>query len=261
MSKCDIDDLCLDKSKRKRIITFIVSPSYANFDFYFCTNTLVIIIIKFMTADSRVKQALKWWSYRQAMRFFLEAETIRDGLLQESFTIRRRLDLLTTNTHHFSYEKTQEWLNKFENFHHSLVQLSERLCPASIQDSLPLSIEYLLETWFTSHPNLYFHVDMPMAWRQESTERSLIILRAIEELLKIAIPPGLTKPISIYISLRNKDDLGLLKVQITYPNISSLLAYSNLPELEYLCESFKILMSGKCFCYSSNLRVDWYFCW
>jgi len=213
-----------------------------------------------MTSDQKIKQALKWWSYRQSIKFFLEAEKIRDSLLQESFSIRRSLDILAIESVNLSNDKNHEYIKKFENFHHSLVQLTERLCPASIQDSLPLSIECLLETWLTSHPHLYFQIDVPGTWRKEPAEHSLIILRALEELLTIALPQVLT-PISIYISLKQKENLGQLTVQISYPDVSTLIFHSSLPELEYLGDSFRFLMAGQCCWYSRNLRLAWDFCW
>ena len=141
-----------------------------------------------MTSDLRIQQALQWWFSRQFLKLFLEAEKIRDDLLQESFTIRRNLDLLAKDNLSLSTNKTQEYLKQIDNFHHSFVQLSDRLFPASIQDSLPLSIECLLEPWLTSNPHLYFHFDMPLYWRYEQAERSLIVLTILEELLRITFP-------------------------------------------------------------------------
>ncbi len=50
-------------------------------------------------------------------------------------------------------------------------------------------------------------------------------------------------------------------MQITYPDISTMLFYSNLPELKYLSDSVQFLISGKCFYKSKNLRLAWYCCW
>ncbi|MFM2062559.1 MAG: hypothetical protein RLZZ507_2229 [Cyanobacteriota bacterium] len=213
-----------------------------------------------MTYHQKIQQALQWWSYRQSIKLFWEAEKIRDGLLQESFIIRRSLDVLKIDHLNLSIYPISEYIKKFDNFHHSLVQLSDRLCPVYIQDSLPLSIQCLLAPWLASHPHLTIHFDLPVSWRHEPVECSLIILRALEELLTITLPQFST-PTSISIKLTRKENTKQLIVKITYPDISTLLFYSNLPELKYLSHSFEYLLSGQCFYNSSNHRIACYFCW
>ncbi|MBK1990276.1 hypothetical protein A0J48_022575 [Sphaerospermopsis aphanizomenoides BCCUSP55] len=213
-----------------------------------------------MTSAEKITPALKWWFYRQSIKLFLEAEKIRDSLLQESFTIRRSLEVLKIDHLNLSTHQISEHIKKIENFHHSLVQLSDRLCPVYIQDSLPLSIQSLLDPWLTSNPHVYFHIDMPISWRNEPVECSFLILRALEELLTITLPQFSTA-ISIHISLKEKENARELTVHITYPDISSMIFYSNLPELKYLSDSVQFLIPGKCFYKSRNMRIAWYFCW
>lgn len=214
----------------------------------------------FLKSYYKIQQALQWWSSRQSIQLFLEAEKIRDDLLQESFIIRRSLDLLTIEHPNLSPKQTQECLKKVDDFHHSLVKLSDRLFPTSLQDSLPLAIEYLLRPWLISHPCRYFYIDMPASWRDEPAERSMIVLRALEELLIITIPEIVT-PASIYISLKQQENLAQLIVTISYPDVSTLVLYSHLPELDYLGQSFRVLTGGNCFYSSQNLNAIWYFCW
>ncbi|YAF98442.1 MAG: hypothetical protein AB3A66_12655 [Nodularia sp. CChRGM 3473] len=220
----------------------------------------VITLVHFLRSSHKIQQSLQWWSSRQSMKLFMEAEKIRDGLLQESFIIRRSLDLLAVEHLNLSPKKTQDCLTKIDNFHHALAKLSDRLFPESLQDSFPLAIECLLEPWLTSHPHRDFHFDLPASWRREPAERSMIVLLSLEELLKLTLPELLI-PISIYISLKQQKDVAQLIVQISYPDVSTLGFYSHLPELNYLCESFRILTSGKCFCRSKNLNAAWYFFW
>lgn len=230
-----------------------------------CTPIIFLIIylvtlIRFLTSEHTTQEALQWWSYRQSMKLFQEAEKIRDGLLQESFTIRRSLEMLSVDNLELSFKKTQDCLKKIDHFHQSLVQLSDRLFPPYLQDSLPLAIQCLLEPWRTSHPHLYFHIDLPACWRQEQVGCSLTVVRALEELLRITLPEALT-PISIYISLQEKQRVGQLMVRMTYPDISTLIFYSSLPELTFLRKTFQVLTSGKCFYRIKNFSIIWYFCW
>jgi hypothetical protein len=129
-----------------------------------------------------------------------------------------------------------------------------------IQDSLPLSIQCLLDSWVTSNPHIYFHIDLPKYWQNESMECSLIILMALEELLKITlqeIPPI----IATYIGLKNQENARQLMVKFTYSELSNPMLYSDLPELKYLSDSLEFLIAGKCFYHSNNFRMAWQFSW
>ncbi|WP_414550143.1 hypothetical protein [Anabaena sp. CCY 0017] len=220
----------------------------------------IITIVYFLKSYHKIQQALQWWSSRQSIKLFLESEKIRDGLLQESFIIRRSLDLLTVKNPNLLTQETQECLHRIDNFHDSLAALSDCLFPASLQDSLPLAIESLLKPWLISHPRLSFYIDMPASWRHEPAERSMIVLRALEELLITSIPEAITQT-SIYITLKQQEKLTQLIVKISYPDVSTLIFYSQLPELNYLYKSFHILTGGKCFYMSQQFNATWYFCW
>ncbi len=220
----------------------------------------VLTLIMYLKTYYRTQQALQWWSYRQSLKLFIEASKIHEGLLQESFTIRRSLDLLAQDNLNLTINKIQEYLKQADNFHHALVQLSDRLFPAYIQDSLPLAIECLLEQWLTSNSHLCFNFDIPPYWRYEQAERSLIVLKSLEELLILTLP-NTSVPISIFISLKQHKNIGQLMVKITYPEPSTIIFSSNLRELEYLCKSFRFLTSGKCFYRKDNLSITCHFYW
>ncbi|MDZ7958822.1 MAG: hypothetical protein RMY34_13225 [Aulosira sp. DedQUE10] len=214
----------------------------------------------FITSELRIRQALKWWSYQESIKRFLEAEKIRDNLLQESFSIRRNLEMLTVDNLNLSVNKIKESVKKIDNFHQSLAELSDRLFPLQLQYSLPLAIEWLLQSRLINNSQLSFHSEMPIIWQRQSIEHSLIILSLLEQLLTIALPEMLT-PISIYITLKQYKNICHLMVQITYPDVSTRVSYTNLRELKYLCDSFYLLTSGKCFYRSKNIIVTWYFYW
>jgi hypothetical protein len=216
----------------------------------------------FMTYNAKIQQALQWWFYREFWKLFWESEKIRDDLLQESFIIRRNLDLLTRDNLSLSGSEIKAYIRKIDEFHHSLVQLSDRLCPISIQDSLPLSIECLLDPWLKSRPDLDFEINMPINWRIEAPEHNWIILRILEELLRVTLPETeILRPIYIHISLKEIENIGLLSIEISYPDISTLIFYSHAPELEHLYNSFDLLTSGKCSYFHKKLMSIWHFYW
>jgi hypothetical protein len=207
----------------------------------------------------RTQRALQWWSQRQSIQLAHEAKKIRDGLLQESFTMRRSLELSLLEFE-LSTNRRQDWLKKIDKFHHSLEQLSDCLYPAYIEDSLPLAINCVVESWQTYNQRLKFETELPRHWRHEPPERSLIILKVLDELIRIISSESLTE-ILIHISLKLQGKVGELMVHISYPDLTTLVFYSNLKDLEYLSQTFQFLTSGQCFRRRKDLTVAWYFRW
>jgi hypothetical protein len=228
-------------------------------------------IIQLAILRYKKQKSLQWWSSRQSMRLFREAEIIRDSLLQDSFSIRRNLEMLPADDMTISTGRINECLQAIDNFHDSLTKLSDRLFPAYLPDSLPLAIQSTLENYQRSHPNLDLYLDIPSYWSSEPAERSLIIVRAIEELLKICIPntaiqtsnqtSNQISPTSVRTRLKQQGGKAELIIQITYDDIHTLSFYSNLPEARYLCDAFQILTSGKCFYIRDNLSLNWHLSW
>ena len=217
-------------------------------------------LLWFLVSELRIQKALQWWANKQSLKRFLEAEKIRDDLLQESFTIRRSLDMLTVDNRDLSVNKIQECVRKIDNFHQSLVELSDRLFPWHLEYSLPLAIECLLESRLIANSHLSLHIDMPVNWERQPAERNLIVLSILDDLLTIALPEVLT-PIAISISLKQRKNISHLIVKITYPDVSTMDLCTNLRELKYLCDSFYFLTSGKCVYRSKYLTSAWYFHW
>ena len=118
-----------------------------------------------------------------------------------------------------------------------------------------------LTTWIGPYVpgTLDLCIDMPKYWRHEPAERSLIILKTLEELLRINLS-NLVQP-SVDISLKQHRNISQLVVQITYPDLSTLIFSSHKLEFNYLCKSFRFLTSGKCFYRRQKPNVAWYFYW
>lgn len=219
-----------------------------------------MMLFWFPTSYLRTQRALQWWHQRQWIQLGSEAHRIRDGLLQESFTIRRSLELSLVDNIDISAKIGQDWLNKIEKFHHYLEQLSDRLSPVHIEYSLPLAIQYLLELWRTCNPKLNIEMDLPTHWWHEPPDRSIVILRVLDELIRISMSKLLTE-ISIDITLKLQENIGELVVYIFYPDVSTLISYYSLKDLEYLGQTFEMLTSGQCFREIKELSMAWCFRW
>ncbi|WP_243146918.1 hypothetical protein [Scytonema sp. UIC 10036] len=57
----------------------------------------VLVVWWLLVSHHQAQQALVWWYSKQWMRMCEKGETIRNGLLQESFIIRRHLELSSVN--------------------------------------------------------------------------------------------------------------------------------------------------------------------
>lgn len=203
---------------------------------------------------------MQWWSQRQSLYLQRQAEEIRDGLLQDLFTMRRNLELGVANGVEISAQNCQTWLAQIEKVHHALEQLGNSLSPPYIEESLPLAIQYLLERGKILDAQTHFCLEVPSQWSDRTPEYSRIVLMALYELLRIAMPKSLVEqPLSIRLAARQ--ERGELTVQIVYPDKTKLATFFHLKELKYLSQAFQLLTSGSCACQSQGTTLTWRFCW
>lgn len=219
----------------------------------------LISLLWLTTSYLKAQRALQWWFQRQSMQLSYEAEKIQNGLLQESFSMRRSLEVSIVDNIE-STQGNQDWLKKIEKLNHSLEQLSDRLSPAYLEDSLPLAIQYVAEHWRKCNPRLKIEMELPTHWRNDLPDRSLVVLRVLDELLRITTSELLADA-SIHISLKMQGNIGELSIHVSYPDLARLISYSNLKDLEYLSLTFRFLTSGQCYRRRKNLTLAWHFKW
>ncbi|UBF25624.1 hypothetical protein K9N68_29330 [Kovacikia minuta CCNUW1] len=194
------------------------------------------------------------------MQLCQEAEKIRDGLLQDSFVLRRNLEILLTTTADKSLEQQPEWLVTIERLHRSLAGLSDRLSPPYIEDSLPLALKSMLESWQSQFQTSTIITHLPSQWRIESYESSQVILTSLHELLRIA-QSSPEQPTSITVSLGLQGNLGEIKVQFSDLAPAILTASNRATELRYLSRAFQFLTAGECFYRYTDRTLTGYFRW
>jgi hypothetical protein len=207
-------------------------------------------LLRFVLAYFKTQQALQWWSKKQSMYLLQESHQIRDQLLQQSFAIRRNIERDLAEGTEALPQKSQVWLNQLEQFHRDLEKLSDRLVPAYAEDSLPIAVQYLINSWQTRHPQVNFQLDIIGNWKPDSSARNLIIIKILDELFKIALAEHTAKTsIKVYLELNLYVDIE--KVKMIYFNRFSIPTFSKQRDLEYLCKTFQFLTSGQ---YSYNLE-------
>lgn len=220
----------------------------------------LIVLFYVLLSHQQTQEALIWWNTRQYMRMYQEAEAIQNGLLQESFVIRRNLELSLVNPGLYQHQQEQYYLTIIEKFHHSLKRLNGYLSPAYIDDSLPLAIQYILLEWELRIPGLKLQTELPTDWRNESLSTSRVILMALEELLQIILE-NVTNQLSILVSLKSRGNFSELTIQVNCLTIPKRTYISNRADLKYLRQAFNILTHGKCFFHKKENTETWYFLW
>lgn len=231
----------------------------------------ILTIAKGLWSYRHVKKVLRLWSFWQSMQLSQETELIRDNLLQYSFTIRRFLEQLPsecqTETQVEYLTVLRDCLEVIDKLHTGLVQLSDRLFPAYIHESLPLAIQVTAESWLRLYPQVQVSLEIPAVWRKETLKDSLIIIRTLEELMRITLSSQMLQTSNsasirfISIILKSANSQGIIKVKLNYQPLTNFQGNANVSEARYLCNSFHYLTNGKCsYQYQVN-HLTWYLIW
>ncbi|NEP17615.1 MAG: hypothetical protein F6J97_12030 [Leptolyngbya sp. SIO4C1] len=144
----------------------------------------------------RQRQAWQWWHQQQMLQRHYQAESIRDGLLQQTFAFRRYLEGMPQS----EAEPATRWLDRFQTYYQSLEGLSNQLSPPFVADSLPLALQFALKDWQRSHPALQLQLDLPTDWPSGSPSQNQTVLSVTMALLRLltaeATPQRLTLALS-----------------------------------------------------------------
>ena len=202
----------------------------------------------------RQQQAWHWWHQQQALHSHHTAESIRDGLLQQTFAFRRYLETLEEDgPTSSSPEQTARWLERFQTFYKSLEILSDELSPPFIAESLPLALKFTLSNWSfsppysesdTSRPSPILHFDLPAEWPHSSAHQNQIVLSIVTALLALLMPECQNvKQINIDLHHTETDNILTLTIENKPGQLTSKI--TKLAELQHLKEIFHSLAAGR----------------
>lgn len=205
------------------------------------------------------KKALQWWFQRQSLRLWHESERIRNDIFQEIFVIRRYLESSFHNNNPAPND-VQDCLDRVERLQKSLSLLNHQLCPAYVEESLPLAIQSLLNEWQLSQPELQVETKLPTEWNLESFERSYTILMILDALLKIVLSTSLQNP-CLLVSLKADHYEANLVVRVHNSDTLKLFSVLQVRELAYIYHSFQWLTSGQWGLQKDGGALIWCFRW
>lgn len=196
----------------------------------------------------RQQKAWQWWYQQQTLQSHQTAESIRDGLLQQTFGFRRYLEgqspnSQTPNAKSATSEYTGQWLRRFQSFHHSLETLSDELSPPFVADSLPHAIQFMIKGGQQPNELPPIELSLPTNWyRTQSTpQQNQTVLSILNTLLSLLLPIG-RGVTQIEVNLSQQNTVNTLILKIKYSGQSSI---QNQSELEYLKEIFHSLTAGQ----------------
>jgi hypothetical protein len=221
----------------------------------------VLLLLWFRFSFAEMRSALQWWYSRQAWQTWQEAESIRNGLLQQSFSLRRSLELALAKLDATAKGEWQAELALIEQLHKSLQQTSDRLSPPYIRDNLPLAVQHLLERQRIRDSRLQLEMQLPTIWRLESYETSRAVLTTLEELLTMTLAQTQLELPLVSVQMNLLPALGELVVQFAYSSNTNLLAPAQVREFTYLKRAFEILTNGNCFHHGKESTITWHFRW
>lgn len=199
--------------------------------------------------DAETAALLQWWHQQQSQVCRTEADVIRNGLMQDVFAMRRRLEMAC----HWASEeadacKCQVHLAELERLYVSLENISDRLDNPFTQDSLPLALRYRLDSWGRSLP---ITLNFPHVWKREPmvhTQLLLVLIGSLCQRLSNIQP----LPQACCVALNQSENIKSLTFRATYSHrLPPPLWDEIVAVLTPAINTFQILMSGN---YSQTLH-------
>lgn len=211
-----------------------------------------------MSTDTpKHRNLLRWWHQYQAQALNQEADLIRNGLLQDMFVLRRRLEL--------SYQQPEArncgfegHLEDLKHIYSLLENLCNRLESPYLEDSLALALQHAVQPW--SH-HVPLQLDIPPHCETEPVEHTRLLVLLLENLWQ-QLETANCLPHDCGVALQCEMETKRLTLALHYqeplaPAFLMQVAQSLLPFLE----TFQLLTDGD---YEQNLlpqSLSWVFRW
>lgn len=213
----------------------------------------------------QTQQALRWWFEQQHDWLCREAEQVRNGPLQETFVMRRQLEMNPAEMNPDSPSKAPAeqpaWIVQVTQLNGQLVRLSDELSPPYLETSLPLAIQ----AWAQDECLPGLMLCLPPSWPTEPTVRVSLVLSMLTHLLRWSMqtsePPTVA---ALELGQQMSWDVwpvGVLTVRLDYPTADAAAAVGRSPHSVFLSRTFAVLAPGRCTQRQQQQRIVWQFRW
>ena len=171
-----------------------------------------------------------------------EADLIRNGLLQEMFAIRRRLELSCQAQPNAKAFGCENRLAELKHISTLLESLSNRLESPFLQDSLPLALQHAMQPW---REKIQLRTKLPHSWEPEPVEHTRLMIMLAENLLR-QLATAAISPHHCDVTLQHQADIKILTFRALYRELPppSLTAEAS-RSLKPILETFQIFTQGE----------------
>jgi hypothetical protein len=208
-------------------------------------------LTKLRNPVSHAEQLLRWWHQHQTDWLLHEADAIRNGLLQDLFVVRRKLELLE--------EDPQACLADIDHLYEALETLGDRLSSPFVHDSLPLAMQQVLAAW---QDRLPIQADLPTHWSVESAEDIRLVLSILDYLLtslgQLPHPPR-----QFVVDLAESAEGKYLTLRIDFVDAVplSLRVACEASDWTYRLSTFEVLTGGTTHYQPTANSLEWQLHW
>jgi hypothetical protein len=194
---------------------------------------------------------LRWWQQHQAEWLNQEADAIRNGLLQDLFAVRRKLELLNG--------EGESCVADIEQLYYALRNLGDRLSSPFVEDSLPLAIRHLLSDWEGKLP---ISADLPDDWSQEPLAQIALLLSILTQMLQ-TLEAQACFPRCCRIRLAAVADRKHCSLRVEYDSTPPppLLAAIHSEDWLSRLQIFEIITLGQTSLTPGETSLEWQFSW
>jgi hypothetical protein len=211
------------------------------------------------TVSPKLRAAFQWWQdcwFRDAAH---QEETIRDGALQEIFSLRRGLELSSLTGLPPPSSEISVWIDQLELLYRTFDRLGDRLHPPYLEDSLDLALQHMMGPWIDKYPGITLSVQHPRCLDSSMAGFNRILLFAVEQLLLLF--HQVQDMMTVRVLLTEKDTLPILRLslELTQQNLDDLDAVAQ--EIEYLQLVFSVLVDGHLIHSASPTLLSCEFSW
>lgn len=219
-----------------------------------------LLLIGLLTSYLKLQRSLQWWHCRRSLKLFEEADKVQNSLLQESFVVRRALEVFLAAPSNSSEASAHQCLAAMDRFEAGLKNLRDRLSPPYLEDSFLLALRTQVETWRSQFPALLIDLAVPKDWPYENYVHHRAILMVLDELMQIASSQPATVK-SVKVDLQQQGRNSHLIIEFEYFTSSRLNTHAVKKELNYLKCLFSSLTSGSSSYCDRDSTMIWNFHW
>jgi hypothetical protein len=188
-------------------------------------------------------ELLRWWHQYQAKMLNQETDLIRNGLLQEMFALRRRLEVAgEAQPDEAANPGCDVYLTELKRLYALLENLCDRLESPFVQDSLPWALQHAVQPW---QAPLALKVMLPSTWEPEPVEQTRLLILLVQRWLQqLAEAPSL--PEHCELKLEHTAPVKQLVLKVDYPqSVPSTFVVPLLGGLTPFIKTFQLFTQGE----------------